>query len=124
QELRLGMFADVSIEAGGQVRSMLVPRASIQNVGDRTVVYVADPNQPGRFIEREVRLGGRSGDDVTVLAGVQPGDRVVVEGSFLVRAERERLGLRATDSSQSSATAQATSAPAENHSNVQEAKVF
>ena len=65
----------------------------MQNVGNRTVVYVADPKQPGRFVERQVRLGDRSGNDVIVLSGVQPGETVVTDGSFAVRAERDRLGL-------------------------------
>jgi hypothetical protein len=60
---------------------------------------LADPKQPGRFVEREVRLGDRSGNDVAVLSGVQPGDTIVTHGSFLVRAERDRLGLRAGASS-------------------------
>jgi len=94
QELRLGMFADVSIEGAGQAAAIMIPRAAVQNVGNRTVVYVADPKQPGRFIEREVGIGYRSGSDVAVLSGVQPGDQVVGEGSFTVRAERDRLGLR------------------------------
>ena len=72
----------------------MVPRSAVQNVGDRTVVYLVDPKKPGEFVEREVRLGGAAGDHVSVLAGVQPGDVVVGEGSFYVRAERERLGVR------------------------------
>jgi len=66
----------------------------VQNVGDRTVAYLANPKEPGKFIEREVRLGQSSGEQVEVVSGVQPGDLVVTEGSFFVRAERERLGLR------------------------------
>jgi plastocyanin len=66
----------------------------VQNVGDRTVVYLANPKEPGQFIEREVRLGQASGGQVEVASGVQPGDVIVTEGSFFVRAERERLGLR------------------------------
>ena len=66
QELRLGMFADVSIETGGQASTTRIPRAAVQHVGDRTVVYVADPKQPGRFVEREVRLGDATGNDVVV----------------------------------------------------------
>src|SRR5206468_17534 len=97
QELRLGMFADVTIEAEGGGAAALIPHAAVQNVGNETAVYVADPQQPGRFIEREVRLGARSGNDVAVLSGVKPGDRVVAEGSFAVRAERDRLGLRPTE---------------------------
>src|SRR5262249_24605936 len=99
QELRLGMFADVSIDAGVAGAGAVIPRAAVQNVGNRTVVYLADPKQPGRFVEREVRLGDRSGDEVAVLSGVQPGDTIVANGSFDVRAERDRLGLRAASSS-------------------------
>jgi len=97
QELRLGMFADVSIEAAGAASAALIPRAAVQNVGNRTVVYAADPQQTGRFIERDVRLGDRSANDVFVLSGVQPGESVVADGSFAVRAERDRLGLRPTE---------------------------
>lgn len=99
QELRLGMFADVSIDAGAGKLIPLIPRAAVQNVGNRTVVYLADPKQPGRFVEREVRLGNRSGNDVAVLSGVQAGDTVVADGSFAIRAERDRLGLRGRESS-------------------------
>ena len=66
----------------------------MQNVGDRTVVYLANPKALGTFVEREVRLGQASGEQVEVVSGVQPGDVVVTEGSFFIRAERERLGLR------------------------------
>jgi membrane fusion protein, heavy metal efflux system len=111
QELRLGMFADVSIDAAGNTSAARVPRAAVQNIADRTVVYLADPKQPGRFVEREVRLGSRVGNDVVVLSGVQPGDRVVTDGSFFVRAERERLGLR-TGTPSRTGSADAITAPA------------
>jgi RND family efflux transporter MFP subunit len=93
-ELRLGAFADVVVQGAAEGTALLVPRGAIQNLGDRTVVYVADPGQPGRFTEREVRLGGTTGELVEVSSGVQPGERVVTNGSFFLRAERERLGLR------------------------------
>jgi multidrug efflux pump subunit AcrA (membrane-fusion protein) len=63
-------------------------------VDARTVVYLVDPTKEGQFIEREVRLGTQSGDEVAVLTGLRPGDVIVTEGSFSLRAERERLGLR------------------------------
>jgi len=76
----------------------LIPRTAVQNVGDRTMVYLADPKQPGRFLERQVRLGDRSGNDIAVLNGVQPGDTIVADGSFAIRAERDRLGLSSGES--------------------------
>ena len=92
--LRLGMYADVIVTAAAGASVPVVPRGAVQNLGDRTVVYVATPKETGRFIERDVRLGGTSGEMVEVASGVRPGDLVVTEGSFFVRAERERLGLR------------------------------
>lgn len=60
------------------------------------MVYLSNPKEPGKFIEREVRLGPSSGTDVEVISGLHPGDAIVSEGSFFIRAERERLGLRRT----------------------------
>ena len=94
EQLRLGMFADVSIEGAQHSSIARIPRSAVQNVDNRTVVYVADPKQAGRFIEREVHLGESSVSDVDVVSGLQQGDTVVSDGSFFVRAERERLGLR------------------------------
>ena len=93
-ELRLGMYADVVVAGASGASTPRVPRSAVQNVGDRTVVYLANPKEPGKFVEREVRLGQTSGEQVEVMSGVQPGDVVVTAGSFFVRAERERLGLR------------------------------
>jgi len=122
QELRLGMFADVSIDGAGQGAVAMIPRGAVQNVGDRTVVYVADAKKAGRFVEREVRLGDRSGSDVAVLNGLQLGDRVVSDGSFTLRAERDRLGLRPSDSTPSSRAQPGPNQPAAGK--VQGAKVL
>ena len=93
-ELRLGMYAEAVFGGAEGPATPLIPRSAVQNVGDRTVVYLVDPKQPGQFTEREVRLGAPTGDHVPVLAGLNTGDAVVAEGSFSVRAERDRLGLR------------------------------
>lgn len=52
------------------------------------------PNEPGKFTEREVHLGRVAGDLVEVVSRLKTGDVVVSKGSFFVRAEAERLGLR------------------------------
>src|SRR5437667_420688 len=88
-DLRLGMFVNVSFETGGP-RMTLVPRSAVQSIGDRSVVYVSADGDEGRFIERTVKLGRATGDVVEVLAGVKPGERVVTDGSFFLRAEATR----------------------------------
>ena len=95
QELRLGMFADIEVAATARRRVVMVPRSAVQTIGQHQVVYVANPTEPGKFTEREVRLGDESGELVEVVSGVKPGDQIVSKGSFYLRAERERLGLPA-----------------------------
>ncbi len=100
-ELRLGMYAEMQMADTMRSGSgtVTIPRSAVQVVSDRSVVYVVNPQERGRFIEREVRLGDASGEDVQVLSGVHAGDVVVSKGSFSIRAERERLGLRPPPSS-------------------------
>ena len=105
RRLRLGMFADMEMNEADEVRVVLVPKDAVQTLGDRTVIYVVDANQQGQFVEREVTVGNTSGENVEVLAGVKPGEVVVAQGSFFVRAERERVNP-------SGATAPARSAEA------------
>ena len=94
QQLRLGMYAGVEVEVQAAKAQLVVPRSAVQNVGDRTVVYLKDSREAGRFIEREVQLSTTSADRVVVLSGLNAGDVVVSKGSFFMRAERDRLGLR------------------------------
>ena len=94
QQLRLGMYADMAVEDRVTTGVLVVPRTAVQSLGARQVVYLVEPKQPGKFVEREVRLGDRVGDDVQVIAGVAAGDVVVAEGTFFLRAEGERRGLR------------------------------
>ena len=125
-KLRLGMYAEAQFggEGGGTIPT--IPRSAVQNVGDRTMVYLVNPKEPGSFIEREVRLGMVDGERVSVLAGLEAGAVVVGDGSFQVRAERERLGLRAAPANPP-ATAAPTASPrasaADGDMKVQEVRV-
>jgi cobalt-zinc-cadmium efflux system membrane fusion protein len=122
-ELRLGMYADVVVSRAPVVSALRVPRNAVQNVGDRTVVYLTNPKEPGKFVEREVRLGQTSGEQVEVVSGVQAGDVVVTEGSFFVRAERERLGLRPSASTANASATSASSIAGRSSETAQTAKV-
>jgi hypothetical protein len=70
--------------------AVTVPRAAIQNLGARQVVFVA-ADQPGVFVQREVAVGPEANGLVPIYSGVSPGERVVTEGSFLLRAESIKL---------------------------------
>lgn len=90
QALRLGMFVTLELQAGSDRRRLLVPRAAVQAVGERNVVYVVAGDGKGRFIEHPVKLGPPVGESVEVVEGLQPGDKVATEGTFFLRAEAAR----------------------------------
>jgi hypothetical protein len=102
------MFTDVAIDTGSTTSVASVPKSAVQNVADRQVVYVAVPGEPAKFLEREVRLGRLSDDVVEIASGLNAGDSVVSKGSFFLRAEAERLGLRATPGSGATGVAPTT----------------
>jgi len=89
-DLRLGMFVMAGFEAGGVQRRTMVPRAAVQAVGERAVVYVPVDGEDGKFAERPVKLGQTGGDFTEVLDGLKPGEKVVTDGSFYLRAEAAR----------------------------------
>ena len=100
QRMRFGMYVDLQLSAAGPPAGgagVTVPKSAVQTVGDRTVVYVKAA-VPGQFSERTVTLGAATGPQVQVIAGLSPGESVVVAGSFFLRAEAERLGVRPTTS--------------------------
>src|SRR5882672_33692 len=86
-DLRLGMFVTVAFQTNATEHVTVVPRAAVQTIGDRSVVYVPAASDEGKFVERLVKLGARLGEFVQVLEGLKPGDKVVTEGSFFLRAE-------------------------------------
>jgi RND family efflux transporter MFP subunit len=96
-ELRLGMYAEVIIADVEGKSVVTVPKSAVQNVGNHQVVYLAAPDDSAKFTEREIRVGRSMGDRLEVLSGVSAGESLVSQGSFFIRAEAERLGLRSSE---------------------------
>jgi hypothetical protein len=65
--------------------TLAVPAGAVIDTGERKVVFVE--RMPGMFDGVEVTLGRRSGDHYPVLRGLEPGERVVTAGAFLLDAE-------------------------------------
>ena len=60
-----------------------VPESAIVDDGGRPVVFVQTGGES--FERRPVRLGSREGGYVHALEGVEPGERVVSRGAYLIR---------------------------------------
>jgi cobalt-zinc-cadmium efflux system membrane fusion protein len=88
--LRLGMYVTLTFSTASGERVVAVPRAAVQTVAGHQVVFVAAPDEEGRFLQRTVELGPLVGEFYPVRQGLQPGEVVVTEGSFFLRAESLR----------------------------------
>jgi membrane fusion protein, heavy metal efflux system len=87
--LKPGMFATAWIGTGGAgERVVAVPAAALQRIDNRWVVFL--PRDEGRFEIRPVERGRDLGGEVAIASGLRPGERVVVEGAFVLRAEAEK----------------------------------
>jgi cobalt-zinc-cadmium efflux system membrane fusion protein len=91
-QLRPEMFARVWIETGTRQSFVTVPEAAVQRMDGTDVVFVAHPDSRGgaRFDRREVRIGGTSEGRTAIVSGLAPGDAVVVDGAYAVKAELEK----------------------------------
>jgi membrane fusion protein, heavy metal efflux system len=90
--LRLGMYVTLTFITASGERVVAVPRAAVQTMAGQQVVFVAAPDEEGKFIQRRVELGPLVGESYIVRQGLQPGEVVVTEGSFFLRAESLRNG--------------------------------
>jgi RND family efflux transporter MFP subunit len=88
QTLKIGMYVGVAFATvgGSESTTPVVPLAAVQNINNQQVVFVAT-SDANVFAMRPVRLGPESNGFYPVLEGLNVGDRIVTEGSFLLRAE-------------------------------------
>ena len=75
--IKVSFLGEQPAIAGDSEPLALVPTAAIRDEGDRRVVFVARGETAER---RAVRLGSTHGSQVEVLAGLQPGESVIIEG--------------------------------------------
>ena len=67
--------------------SIVVPVTAVMDTGKRQVVWVE--SSPGMFESREVKVGQRNNDNVQILSGLNPGDKVAVSGGYLIDSESQ-----------------------------------
>jgi Cu(I)/Ag(I) efflux system membrane fusion protein len=82
--LRPDMFVDVELPVSGSA-GLTVPQDAVIDSGQEQRVFVE--RSTGVFEPRRVQIGWRSGDRVEIVHGLAEGERVVVEGTFLVDSE-------------------------------------
>jgi membrane fusion protein (multidrug efflux system) len=79
--LRPGMFLNVTL-ANDERETLIIPEQALTPEAERQYVFVV---ADGKAQRREVRIGSRRPGTVEVLAGLNAGEQVVVEGTQKVR---------------------------------------
>ncbi|HEX7295780.1 MAG TPA: efflux RND transporter periplasmic adaptor subunit [Pyrinomonadaceae bacterium] len=81
--LRPGQFARLRVAVAERENAILVPQRAVQELqGSKTVMVVDAQNMVS---VRTIKLGDKAEKDVVVLDGLNPGERVIVEGMQKVR---------------------------------------
>lgn len=87
-ELKPGMFANVRIQTRPKNNVTVIPNEAIIRTGERNIVFVA--KDEGSFEPREVILGmegGERNNEIEILEGVKPGEKIVTSAQFLFDSE-------------------------------------
>ncbi len=89
-ELRPGMSATAAVPIGDAAESILtVPVASVQRVRGEWCVFLPKGDDQ-HFEIRRIGRGRDLGGSVEILSGLTAGEKVVVDGAFLLKAQAEK----------------------------------
>ncbi len=87
--LRPGMSASAWVTPGADATKILaVPAAAMQRIGDDWVAFI--PRSSDTFEIRRVGRGRDLASEIEVVSGLKAGETVVVDGSFLLKAEADK----------------------------------
>ena len=82
--LKPGMYATVRLRTPSR-SALTVPSSAVLRTGDRNVVFVDMAG--GELMPHDVEIGRIAGEVTEVLAGLEPGQRVVTSAQFLLDSE-------------------------------------
>ncbi|MBS0163998.1 MAG: efflux RND transporter periplasmic adaptor subunit [Nitrospira sp.] len=83
--LKPGMFADVEIATTALQDVLVISDQALQTLEDEQIVFVALSDT--KFEKRVIKIGLEQHGRLQVLEGLKEGERVVTEGSFILKSE-------------------------------------
>jgi multidrug efflux pump subunit AcrA (membrane-fusion protein) len=81
------MNTRIRIPAGMTADELAVPAAAVRTHDGKHFVFVPDKSSPRTFHRVDVVVGRRTPEWVTITRGLSAGDRVVVDGAFMLKSE-------------------------------------
>ncbi len=90
--IKPGMFAQVEITSklGGEkpdAAVLAVPDAAIQTVDGSNAVFTPVKGEANTYVVRKVSVGPSIGGMVSIISGLEDGERIVMAGTFILKAD-------------------------------------
>ena len=89
--LKPEMYSSVDLDVGGTAPALFVPQAAVQDVKGQSLVFLE--NKPGSYTPRAVQTGRILDGLIQVTEGLKGGERVVAEGSFILKSQLLKASL-------------------------------
>jgi Cu(I)/Ag(I) efflux system membrane fusion protein len=102
-QLKPDMYVSVRIFGMPAPAHIMVPKSAVIDRGQSQFVWVE--TRPNTYEPRGVTTGERHGDDIVIVAGINAGDVVVVEGGFLLDSEAQLRGATSSNGARVSSPA-------------------
>lgn len=92
QKFKIGMYVNIAFATiGGSENTVpMISKKAVQTINNQQIVFVATDN-PNVFVLRVVKTGAENNGFYPILEGLTVGENIVTEGSFLLRAEWQKL---------------------------------
>ncbi len=84
---RPGLFVSGTVAIAETMARVVIPRSALQNVEDRTVVFVQEGDE---FKARPVQLGRTDTHRVEIVQGLEPGETFVSKNAFTLKAQMSK----------------------------------
>ena len=79
-----------NLKKSNEAGVLTVPHSAVLVTGKRNIVYVE--KEEGNYVLREVVLGPKADEYYPVIEGLNAGEKVVMEGNFLIDSQMQLLG--------------------------------
>ena len=90
QMLKPDMLITVTVQSK-KISKLAVPTTAVVRENDRS--YVFAQTGPNKFRLREIEIGSRDGNMVSILSGITIGETIVIDGAFHLNNERKKKEL-------------------------------
>jgi RND family efflux transporter MFP subunit len=84
-KLKPEMYASINLHLGETTTARMIDEQALQEIDGQTVVFVARGNN--LFEKTAVTVGRKDGAKIEIVSGLERGQKVIAQGSFLLKSE-------------------------------------